>query len=632
MNREQKNYEFDEFRLDVDDKTLWRGQEKVSLPLKAIEMLTLLIENRGRTVTKDEILEKLWQDTYVDENNLAVTISALRKAFGERKDENRFIETVPRRGYRFVADVNETKGNLILEKRTVTEITLKETEEPKNRIVRRNRNFAILGILAVVLIGGLVYWFWKTPTQTPEKTTVAASQTIAVLPLRNLSPTKDQEQLSLTLTDALITKLAGLKGLTVRPTSSILVFIENPPTPQIVQEKLKVESYLEGTIQKVENRLRISVQLVKTADGSIIWAGNFNEAETDLLKLQDAISDQIISSLRFKISPQEQEILAKRGTDNDEAFRFYLQGRYFWNKRSIESLKKSIGFYEQALGKDASYAMAYVGLADSYQLLGEYNGMPIKEAFDKSRSAAQKALEINPNLGEAHCSLGYAQAFYDWNWEEAEKSFKRALDLSPNYATAHQWYGEYLLAVGKSNESLTEIKKAQELDPLSLIIAADIAAYYYTTRQFDKSIEQSLKVKEMDKTFLYAYVFLWISYEQKGMLEESAKTLLEIDSLFVLPEMALETKTAYEKDGWKGFWQARYKQSIQPPTNQFFSHYQRAISALRIDDTEATFQWLEKAGENRERWFVNLKYDPEWDKIRNDARFNEFIRKANLIP
>ncbi len=355
MSREQKNYEFDEFRLDVDDKTLWHGKEKVYLPLKAVEMLTLLLENRGRTVTKDEILEKLWQDTFVDENNLAVTVSALRKAFGERKDENRFIETVPRRGYRFVADVNETNGSLILEKHTVTEITLEESEKPKNRIGRRNRNLAILGILAVALVSILAFTFWNSP-KTSEKTTGAISPTIAVLPFRNLSANKDHEQLSLTLTDALITKLAGLKGLTVRPTSSILAFAEKPPTPQIVQEKLKVESYVEGTIQKVENRLRISVQLIKTSDGSIIWAGNFDEAETDLLKLQDAISNQVVTALRFKISPQEQETLAKRGTSNDEAFRLYLQGRYFWNKRNVESLKKSIGFYQQALEKDAAYA------------------------------------------------------------------------------------------------------------------------------------------------------------------------------------------------------------------------------------------------------------------------------------
>lgn len=627
MSNERKNYEFDGFRLDVHDKTLWRGKEKVSLPLKAVEMLTLLVENRGRTVTKEEILETLWQNTFVDENNLAVTISSLRKAFGESKNENRFIETVPRRGYRFVAEIAENKGSLILEKRTVTEITLEKDETPKQVAGKRKSYLPVLAILTILLILGGIFW-WRNYSK--ENTNLSTPQTIAVLPFRNL--VKDEGQLSLTLTDALITKLAGLKGLTVRPTSSVLGFTENTPDSQTIKEKLKVENYLEGTIQKAENRLRISVQLVKTSDGSIIWAGSFNEAETDLLKLQDAISEQVVSALRFKISPQEQDVLAKRGTSNDEAFRLYLQGRYFWNKRNIENLKKSIGFYEQSLEKDASYAMAYVGLADSYQLLGEYNGMPIKDAFEKARAAAQKALELNPNLGEAHCSLAYTQAFYDWNWEESEKSFKRAIELSPNYATAHQWYGEYLLVVGKTNESLAELKKAQELDPLSLIIATDIAGYYYTTRQFEKAIEQCLKVTEMDKKFLYAYIFLWISQEQKGNIEQAAKALFEAESSFLPPELIKQGQDSNQKDGWKGLWKVKYFQTTQPPLNQYFSNYQRAVAALRIDDTEAVFEWLNKSYEARERWFVNLKFDPQWDKVRSDSRFNELVRKANLIP
>lgn len=614
MKEKKPLYEFGDFQLNIEEKQLRRfNGEMISLPPKTFELLAYLVENNNRLLTKQELLDKVWADSFVEEGNLKINIHTLRKILPES-----FIETVPKHGYRFTGEVQkiETVGK-------------SETTDLIKPAVFQNQLFWIFGAL-ILLIGLLgIYLFWK-PDQTSDKSVAQTSPTIAVLPFRN--PAKDQEQLSITLTDALITKLAGLKGLTVRPTSSVLAFVENPPTPQIVREKLKVESYLEGTIQKLENRLRVSVQLVKTIDGSIIWAGNFSEAETDLLKLQDAISNQVVSALRFKISPQEQEILAKRGTENDEAFRLYLQGRYFWNKRNVESLKKSIGFYEQALEKDASYAMAYVGLADSYQLLAEYGGMPIKEAFDKSRAAAQRALEINPNIGEAYCSLAYTQAFYDWNWEEAEKSFKRALELSPNYATAHQWYGEYLLVVGKSNEALVEFNKAQEIDPLALIIATDIAGYYYITRQYDKAIEQSLKIKEMDENFYYAYVFLWISYEQKGMYDEAIKTLIKLESLLYPPEIIQQNQKAFEKDGWKGYWQIRYKQTTQPPMSQYFSHYQRAVVALRIDDTEATIQWLKKSGEAKERWFVNLKYDPEWDKIRGDPRFNELIRQANLIP
>jgi TolB-like protein len=586
------------------------------LPPKTFELLAFLVENNNRLLTKQEILDNVWSDSFVEEGNLKLNIHSLRKILPES-----FIETVPKHGYRFTDQVKKIEP---------VEKVENETDLIKPATTKQQKIWIFGAIILLVgLLGFGIYWFSQN-NPPAERTSASTAQTIAVLPFRTLA--KEQEQLSISLTDALITKLAGLKGLTVRPTSSVLSFAENTPNPQVVKEKLKVENYLEGSIQKVENRLRISVQLVKTSDGSIIWAGNFDEAETDLLKLQDAISDQIISALRFKISPQEEEILAKRGTSNDEAFRLYLQGRFFWNKRNVENLKKSLGFYEQALEKDAAYAMAYVGLADSYQLLGEYNGMPNSEAFGKARAAAQKALELNPNLGEAHCSLAYTQAFYNWNWEEAEKSFRRALELSPNYATAHQWYGEYLLAVGKTNESFAALKKAQELDPLSLIVAADIAAYYYTTRQFDKSIEQSLKVLEMDEKFLYGYVFLWISYEQQGMFDEAAKSLLKLDAFFLPTELIRQNQEAYEQGGWKNFWESKYKQAVQPSLNIYFNHYQRAIAALRIGDTEAVFQWLTKSGEVKERWFVNLKYDPEWDKIREDKRFNDLVRKANLIP
>jgi TolB-like protein/DNA-binding winged helix-turn-helix (wHTH) protein/Tfp pilus assembly protein PilF len=613
MKEKKPIYEFGNFQLNVEEKQFRRlNGELISLPPKTFELLAFLIENSNRLLTKQEILDNVWSDSFVEEGNLKLNIHALRKILPDD-----FIETVPKHGYRFTGEVkiitDDSADNLI------------KPSPPKRQ---KLWIFGAIILLAGLLVGGF-YWFWKD-NQSAEKTSISITQTIAVLPFRNL--TKDETQLSLTLTDALITKLAGLKGLTVRPTSSVLSFAENTPNPNIVKEKLKVENYLEGTIQKSENRLRISVQLVKTSDGSIIWAGNFDEAETDLLKLQDAISDQIISALRFKISPQDAEILAKRGTSNDEAFRLYLQGRFFWNKRNVESLKKSIGFYEQALAQDAAYAMAYVGLADSYQLLGEYGGMPNNEAFSKSRAAAQKALELNPNLGEAHCSLGYTQAFYDWNWTEAEKSFRRALELSPNYATAHQWYGEYLLAVGKTNESLAELKRAQELDPLSLIIAADIAGYFYTTRQFEKAIEQSLKVREMDKNFLYAYIFLWISHEQNGNIEEAAKAMFEAESITLPPEIVRQGQEVFQKNGWKALWQIKYAQTTQPPLNQYFSNFQRAVAALRIDNTDATFEWLNKSYEARERWFVNLKFDPQWDKIRDDKRFNELVRKANLIP
>ncbi len=633
MNREQKFYEFDEFRLDIDDKTLWRGKEKVYLPLKAVEMLTLLIENRGRTVTKDEILEKLWEDTFVDENNLAVTVSALRKAFGERKDENRFIETVPRRGYRFVADARETTGSVILEKHTVAEITFEETEKQKHRIGRRNRNFAILGILSVVLSGILIYWWGTSSNERGEKTTVGTSPTIAVLPLRNLTLPKEQEQLSITLTDALITKLAGIKGLTVRPTSSVLAFADNPLTPQLVQEKLKVENYLEGTIQRMGNRLRISVQLVKTSDGSIIWAGNFDEAETDLLKLQDAISDQVVSALRFKISPQEREMLVKRGTENDEAFRLYLQGRYFWNKRTAANLQDSIKLFKASIDHDPTFALAYASLADTFALLSEYQVAPPAVTFPQAKAAAQKALEINPNLAEAHTTLAYALANYDWDFPEAEREYKKAIDLNPNYPTARQWYGEFLTGLKRFDEAETQIKRAQELDPLSPIIQMDSGLLLYYKRDFEASIRQYQTAINDNPNFPFARFGLALAYEKAGKFDDAFAAELEGWRLSGTDEKTIGfLADAYRSKGYKGFLQAQLAIHQEIAKIQYSPAFTQAFLYARLGDNDNTLKYLEKSYEERFRYTIYINGAPSFDPLREDPRFQDLLRRLNLSP
>jgi DNA-binding winged helix-turn-helix (wHTH) protein/TolB-like protein len=628
MNREQKFYEFDEFRLDVGDKTLWRGQDKVYLPLKAVELLTLLLDNRGRTVTKEEILETLWQDTFVDENNLAVTVSTLRKVFGERKDENRFIETVPRRGYRFVAEARETKGSVILEKHTVAEITLEETETPHNRIGRRNRNLAIPGILILVLSGLLIYWGRSSPT---EKTANGTSLAVAVLPLRNLTPAQDPEQLSLTLTDALITKLAGIKGLIVRPTSSILGFTENPPTPQLVQEKLKVENYLEGTIQRVENRLRISLQLVKTSDGSIVWAGNFDEAETDLLKLQDAISDQVVSALRFKLSPQEKEMLAKRGTENDEAFRLYLKGRYYWNKRTASDLQESVKLFKASIDQDPTFALAYSGLADTFALFSEYQVAPPAVTFPQAKAAAQKALEINPNLAEAHTTLAYALASYDWDFPEAEREYKKAIELNPNYPTARQWFGEFLTGLKRFDEAETQIKRARELDPLSPIIQMDIGLLLYYKRDFEASVRQYQTTINDNLTFPFVHFGLALAYEKQGKFDQAAAAEIEGWRLSGAdPKTIGFLEQAYRNGGYKGFLQAQLAIHQEIAKTNYSPAFNQAFLYGRLGDPENSLKYLEKSFQERFRYTIYINGDPSFDFMRDDPRFQDLLRRLNL--
>lgn len=641
---EKKIYEFEGFRLDARQQELKRGAEKLALTPKAVELLTVLIERRGQTVTREEILELLWRDTYVDESNLTVTVSMLRKAFGARANDRHFIETVPKRGYRFNAEVRKLADELVVERQTKTHIKIETVEDEKadaakleamtnlDRRVRR-QSVALVAVVACVVIfgAGLVFYFARGSenAQTFAAGTANQPRAIAVLPLKNLSKDAD-ESLSIGLTDALISKLGNVKTLAVRPTSAILPFAAATETPQTVGKQLKVEAVLEGTIQKIGERVRVSVQLVRTADNQVLWSGNFDEEARDLFKFQDAFAASISEALAFKLTDAERNRLARRETDNGEAFQLYLKGRYYWNKRTVKDFQTSIEFFEQAREKDPDYALAYVGLADAFQLLTEYGGMSAAEAYAKAREAATRAIELDPNAGEAHTSLAYIAAFYDWKFAEAEREFQRAIELAPNYATARQWHSEYLIAAGRFDEAFAEIERARQLDPTSLIIASDIAGHFYMTRQFDKAVEQSNRVLEMNANFLYAYAFLWLAHEQKGNFAEAADALLKCDAIFTPPELFNAERAAYERGGWKQIWQVKYEQATAPPMSAIYSDYHRAIFAFRTGDRERTFEWLEKSFQARNRWIVNLKYDPQWDAIRQDARFDELVRKVGF--
>lgn len=438
--------------------------------------------------------------------------------------------------------------------------------------------------------------------------------------------------MSVGLTDALITKLSNVKNLAVRPTRAVLPFAASSEDLQTIGERLQVETVLEGTIQREGERLRVSVQLIRAADNRILWAGNFDEQTDDLFKFQDAFAANITDTLAFKLSDEERARLNRRETANAEAFQLYLKGRYFWNKHPVKDFQKAIEAFEQARMKDPNYALAYVGIADSYQLLTEYGGMPAPEAFNLAREAATKAIELDPDSGEARTSLAYTLAFHDWRWQEAEAEFKRAIELNPNYATARQWYSEFLIIFGRFDEANHEIEQAGKLDPTSLIVQSDVAGHFYMARRFDRAIEESKRVIERDDRFLFAYVFLWISLEQKKDLRASADALLKCDRIFTPPELFAEIQTAFERGGWEELWRVKYRQSTESPMREIFSHYHRAIFALRIGDREKTFEWLEKSLAARNRWIVNLKYDPQWDQIRGDARFSEIVRRINLEP
>lgn len=372
--------------------------------------------------------------------------------------------------------------------------------------------------------------------------------------------------------------------------------------------------------------------LEKTAILDAVWAEQFDDDESGLLRLQNKITNQIVSSMRAALTPNETDMLARRYTASSQAFDAYLKGRYFWNKRSGDDLKKAIGFFNEAKKKDPNFALAFVGLSDAHQMLSEYSGAERASSIAEARVNVEKALELNGEIGEAYCSLAYIQAFYDWDFQAAEASFKRAFELSPNYPTAHQWYGEFLLATGRSDEAYNSLKRARELDPLSPIILTDIVAYYYVTRNFDAAIAEAENVIQIFPKFGFARSLMAMSYLQKGNEIEFYKAAIAADEIYFPPQITESRRKAYEQGGLSELFKLRYQQSTNPPISLFLNDYQRAISAVEVGDTEAAFAWLEKSVAAKDRWVINLNQDPYWSPLRKDPRFNAILSNINLRP
>ncbi|MFZ1702154.1 MAG: winged helix-turn-helix domain-containing protein [Pyrinomonadaceae bacterium] len=629
-----KAYEFGEFRLEPDNGKLWRGDETIAVTHKAIELLKLLVDKRGMTVSKNEILDTLWHDTYVDENNLAVTVSALRRALGEGPHDNRFIETVPKRGYRFVAEAVETNPSYIIERRTQTRITVAEDD---GHILGRIRGWslqtkALVVVVAFLAVVGSVIAF-RSLTAPPSDVGGGALapnapvRAVAVLPFSHIGGGDRNEMLNFGITDTLITRLSKIREVAVRPTSSVWRYAGEKPDVVVVGRELKVDAVLQGSVQRIGDSVRINVQLVNTSDGLPIWAESFDSNLADIFALQDSIAQRTARALTVELTNEEWTLMARRPTENSEAFRLYLIGRYYWNKRTPESLKQSIATYQEALSKDADFALAYAGLADCYQLLAEYLVSTPNEAFPMAKEAALKALAIDGRLAEAHTSLGYALAFYDWDWPAAEREFKLAIELDPNYATAHQWYAEVLTALGRFDEATTEMQRARYLDPTSQIIRVDLSAVYFAARRFDLSLAEANEVIAAEPNFAYAHLIVWFNLEQMQRRDEAAAAYVRAIQLFGETSAATELSQALTKNGVTAMWEERLRQVEQ---SSAFSSMWRAVVQIQLGNDDKAIEWLEKSFEERDRWIANLKTSPAVDRLRSNPRFQALEQRVGF--
>ena len=468
-------------------------------------------------------------------------------------------------------------------------------------------------------------------SQSRKRTVRKAIDSLAVMPLVNESKDPNMEYLGDGITESIINSLSQLPQLRVMARSTVFRYKDRGVDPQEVGNHLGVRAVLTGRVLNVSDHLIIKVELVHVGDGSQLWGEQYNRNLTDIFTVEEEISKEISEKLRLRLSDEQKKKLSKRHTDNTEAYQLYLKGRYHWNKRTDSDLKKSIQFFEQAIAKDPTYALAYVGLADSFNILGYYGYLSPREGFSKAKVAAVRALEIDEALAEAHNSLAFVRLLYDWDWQDAERQFKRALKLNPGYATAHHWYAEHLAAMGRRDEALAQMKRALELDPLSLIINTLAGWVYYRARNYDQAIAELQRTLEMDPNFVPAHLFLGWSYLQKGLYKEavsefeSAKQFSESDTVALAG-----LGHVYAKAGQTSKARKVLSELKELSKTSFVSPYDIALIYVALGDRDKAFEWLDKAYESRSEMLVWTKIDPMLDPIRTDPRFVDLLQRVGL--
>jgi TolB-like protein/DNA-binding winged helix-turn-helix (wHTH) protein/Tfp pilus assembly protein PilF len=646
---------FGVFEADMEAGELRKHGLRLKLSEQPFQILAMLVARPGEVVSREVLRERLWpSDTFVDfDHGLNNAVMRLREVLGDSSDHPRFIETLPRRGYRFIAPVefkNSTSENqspevITVEKTVgVPDVSSKKGSGNSDALPnvapgQHGRRFSISRIAllaAAVLVGsalisGITVHYVRSVNASKGKANRSSS--LVVLPLENLSGDKEQDYFADGMTDDLIANLAKIRSLRVISRSTAMAYKgTHKPLPQIANE-LNVDAVVEGTVMRVGNRVRITAELVQVSTDQHLWADTYESPIGDVLALQNRVSSAIVDEIRINLTKEDKERLAQKPSVSPEAYEDYLKGRYYWNKRSGEGFEKAIGYFEDATRKDPQYALAYAGLADCYGIIGAtiYGRLPASEAAPKARAAAIRALEIDPSLAAAETSLATAKFNYDWDWAGAADGFKKAIQLDPSYSTAYQRYSLYLSAMGKFDDSFEQIKKARELEPLSISINTSLGWRLYLAREYDRAIAQLRDTLEMDPASEWAHLNLGQAYEQKGQfgpaIEELQKALeLSHSSPLTLSALA-------HAEALSGNHAAANKllaQLEELSKKQYVSPYYVAIVYLGLGKNDVAMNWLEKAYTDRSNGLVFLKVEPELDPLRANRRFVALQNRLNF--
>jgi len=623
---------FGVFQVNVAARELRKHGVRIRLPGQPFCVLSILLEKPGQIVSREEMRDKLWDsDTFVDyERSLNSAIRKLRAVLGDSQENPRYIETVPRLGYRFIAPVEEIAS--FVDPSLTVPVEPEPSAAPKVVELPGRRWHMILGIPAILvaLVGG--YFMWSRTRVRPRPSNERLM--LAVLPFQNLTGDAAQDYLSDGLTEEMISQLGRLdpEHLGVIARTSVMHYKHTTEQAGQIGRELGVQYVLEGSLRRESDRVRVTAQLVQMKDQTHIWSRQYDRELKSLLALQGEIAQETADEIMLTLGKQHKPWATDRKSASPssyQAYDFYLKGRYFWNKRTKEGFQQAADYFQQSIATDPNYARAYAGLADTFALMSSWSYVPQTEAIPKARAAALRALQLDDSLAEAHTSLALIAENYDYDWKTAEKEYRRAIQLDPQYATAHQWYAECLSFQGRFPEALEESERARQLDPLSLIIAADHAAILYFARQYDRAIEQFRAVLAMEPNFARAHMVVY-PYVEKGMF----------------PEAEAETGRWRHSDGsplWEVEAYVYGRWGKQQQAEQALAQWKRGSPGRPVVTTfvvleayvatgrkEEAFAVLEKSYREHSNLVTSIKVEPALDRLRGDPRFQELLRRVGL--
>ena len=624
-------YDFGPFRIDTVNHVLMRDRQVLSLKPKVFDTLLILVENRSQLVDKEDLMRRLWPDTIVEESNLSQNIYLLRKVLGEDPEGQQYIETMPRRGYRFLALVTQSDTDLAvtsvgpLVAAEIPPVTL--TPQSSRSLLSRRRLQRTVAI-GIILTGLVVTIFYVRRVKQSEFPAAPQVKSIAILPFKSLNADRRDLDLGFGMADTLITRLTTLRQLQVRPTSAVRKFTAEQD-PLAAGRELKVDAVMDASMQRIGDRIRVNWQLVRVSDGTAIGAGIIDQQADDYFALQDAVSEQLAQALVLQMSGDERKRFVKRHTANTEAYHLYMLGRYQRNRLDADGWKLAIDYFNRAIEKDPNYALAYAGLADCYSSSMADALMTKAEAIPKAKEAATMALRLDEMLSETHVSSARISAYYDWDWAAADREFQRAIELDPNSASAHAEYGGFLAALGRGDQAIAEAKQARELDPSSLPINFGVAWALLSARRFDEAIEES---KRLVDTFPQAHFWIGLAYIGKGSCADAIVAFEKRLSLSKDDTLITKAHLAYCYGALNN--QAAAKKIIaevnQLPNQQSVSPYYLAIIFAGLRDNTRAFASLEESYKQRSRPLWGLKVNPVWDNLRSDERFGNLLRRVGL--